>query len=80
MSTRSLQSLSPDQTRHVLETDPRALLVKSDSGSTSFFTSGVKKYLVGATDMWSTEEPCSKSRAEVPLGFPKVGRVRRGGA
>ena len=57
MSTKSLQSLCSDRMRSLMETDPRALLVKGDPGSTSFFMSGVKKYFVGAVDMWAPEEP-----------------------
>ena len=56
-STKSLQSLSSDRMRSLMETDPRALLAKGDPGSTSFFMSGVKKYCVGAVDTWAPEEP-----------------------
>ena len=56
MSTKSLQSLSSDLTRSLMETDPRAVLVKGAPGSTSFYVSGTKKYFVGAVDMWAPEE------------------------
>ena len=60
MSMQSLQSVTSDRIRHALEQDPRALLIKSDPGSTSFFMSGVKKYFIGMVDSWSPEEPCSR--------------------
>ena len=56
MSTKSLQSLSSERMRSSMETDPRALLIKGDPGSTSFM-SRVKKYFVGAVDTWVPEEP-----------------------
>ena len=59
MSTKPLQSLCSDRMRSFMETDPRALLVKGDPGSTSFFMSGVKRYVVGAVDTWAPEEPSS---------------------
>jgi hypothetical protein len=75
MSMQSLQSVTSDRIRHALEQDPRALLIKSDPGSTSFFMSGVKKYFIGMVDSWSPEEPCSRQSLK-PLmswsSFPTI--------
>ena len=60
MSVQSLQSVTSDRIRHVLDQDPRALCIKGDPGSTSFYMSGMKKFFVGVVDSWSSEEPCSR--------------------
>ena len=60
MPMQSLQSVASDRVRHALEHDPRALLIKSDPGTTSCFISGIKKYFVGIVDAWLPEEPCSR--------------------
>ena len=85
MSMQSLQSVTSDQIRRALEQDPRALLIKSDPGSTSFFMSGVRKYFVGIVDSWSPEEPCSrqslkplKSWSSVPSNLGQVFRQNVG--
>ena len=72
MSMQSLLSVGPDQIRDVLDRDPRALLIKSDLGSTSFFMHGMQKYFIGMVDSWSPEEPCSRQ----PLK-PRLGQVFR---
>ena len=66
MSMQSLQSVSSDRAKQALENDPRALLIKSDPGTTSFFISGVKKYFVGIVDAWLPEEPCSRKFTQPP--------------
>ena len=75
MSMQSLQSVASDRIKHALESDPRALLIKSDPGTTSFFISGVKKYFVGIVDSWLPEEPCSRQSLK-PLkswsSFPSI--------
>jgi hypothetical protein len=60
MSLQSLQSLQSPDVFSLLSREPRALLVKRDSGSVSYFISGRLQYFVGAIDAWSTEEPCSR--------------------
>ena len=75
VSTKSLQSLSSDRMRSLMETDPRALLVKGDPGSTSFFMSGVKKYFVGAVDMGGTRGALVNERVRLIKYFADTGFV-----
>ena len=60
MSMRSLVRVGPDEMREVLARNPRALLIKSDLGSSSFFMNGLQKYIIACVDSWSTEEPWSR--------------------
>ena len=75
MSVKSLLSVTSERIQLVLKQNPRALLIKSDPGSTSLFMSGVKKYFMGLVDSWSPEEPCSRQSLK-PLkswsSFPSI--------
>ena len=60
MSLQSLMRVGPDEMREVLARNHRALLIKSDLGSTSFFMNSLQKYIIACVDAWSTEEPWSR--------------------